>query len=141
MLNFCTNKIHFQPVLVTYPDNIENVLHNINLTIKKGETLGIIGRCKGKTSQNYSDALNKIKENYTVDIVNGTPTWKFEDGVTMGYLVSSDDDNPEYVMGHKVYTPDEIYENRNDYVILIATTKYYNEIKNTLSEQGFINVF
>ena len=58
-----------------------------------------------------------------------------------GILVSSHDDNPEYVMGHKVYTPDEIYENRNDYVILIATTKYYNEIKNTLSEQGFINVF
>ena len=58
-----------------------------------------------------------------------------------GILVSSHDDNPEYVMGHKVYTPDEIYENRNDYVILIATTKYYNEIKNTLSEKGFINVY
>ena len=58
-----------------------------------------------------------------------------------GILVSSHDNNPEYVMGHKVYTPDEIYEKRNDYVILIATTKYFNDIKNTLSEQGFNNVF
>lgn len=58
-----------------------------------------------------------------------------------GILVSSHDNNPEYVMGYKVYTPDEIYENRNDYVILIATTKYYHEIKNTLSEQGFSNIF
>lgn len=34
-----------------YPDNIENVLHNINLTIKKGETLGIIGTIgSGKTT-------------------------------------------------------------------------------------------
>lgn len=34
-----------------YPDNIENVLHNINLTIKQGETLGIIGTIgSGKTT-------------------------------------------------------------------------------------------
>ena len=34
-----------------YPDNIEKVLHNINLTIKQGETLGIIGTIgSGKTT-------------------------------------------------------------------------------------------
>lgn len=34
-----------------YPDNIENVLYNINLTIKQGETLGIIGTIgSGKTT-------------------------------------------------------------------------------------------
>ena len=34
-----------------YPDNIENVLHDINLTIKQGETLGIIGTIgSGKTT-------------------------------------------------------------------------------------------
>lgn len=34
-----------------YPDNIEKVLHDINLTIKQGETLGIIGTIgSGKTT-------------------------------------------------------------------------------------------
>lgn len=34
-----------------YPDNIEKVLHNINLTVKQGETLGVIGTIgSGKTT-------------------------------------------------------------------------------------------
>ena len=34
-----------------YPDNIENVLHDISLTVKQGETLGIIGTIgSGKTT-------------------------------------------------------------------------------------------
>ena len=54
-------------------------------------------------------ALNKIKENYTVDIVNGTPTWKFEDGVTMGYLVSSDDDTQVLIIqGSDIYLQDAV---------------------------------
>lgn len=54
-------------------------------------------------------ALNKIKENYTVDIVNGTPTWKFEDGITMGYLVSSDDDTQVLIIqGSDIYLQDAV---------------------------------
>ena len=47
-----------------YPDNIEKVLHNINLTIKKGETLGVIGTIgSGKsTLMNLLLRLYSIKD-------------------------------------------------------------------------------
>lgn len=54
-------------------------------------------------------ALNKIKENYTVDIVNGTPTWSFGDYATMGYLVSSDDDTQVLIIqGSDIYLQDAV---------------------------------
>lgn len=34
VFNFCTNKIHFQPVLVTYPDNIEKNILEISNSLK-----------------------------------------------------------------------------------------------------------
>lgn len=58
-----------------------------------------------------------------------------------GVIVSSHDNNPEYILGHKVYTEDELQEEKSDYVILIATTKYYYEIKKELIEKGFEYVF
>lgn len=47
-----------------YPDNIEKVLHNINLTIKQGETLGVIGTIgSGKsTLMNLLLRLYSIKD-------------------------------------------------------------------------------
>lgn len=43
--------IEIRGLSFNYPDNIENVLDDINITIKKGETLGIIGTIgSGKTT-------------------------------------------------------------------------------------------
>lgn len=54
--------IEIKDLNFNYPDNIEKVLENISLTIKKGETLGIIGTIgSGKTT-----LMNLLLKLYTV---------------------------------------------------------------------------
>ena len=66
-------------------------------------------------TKNVTDfVLNKIKENYTVDVVNGTPTWVYDGDENsyapdMGYLVSSDDDTKVVVIqGNDIYIQDAV---------------------------------
>ena len=59
-------------------------------------------------TKNVTDfALKKIKENYTVTIENGTPTWVYEDSGDNGYLISSDDDTQVVrIQGRDIYLQD-----------------------------------
>lgn len=66
-------------------------------------------------TKNVTDfVLNKVKENYTVDVVNGTPTWVFDGdensyASNMGYLVSSDDDTKVVIIqGKDTYIQDAV---------------------------------
>lgn len=56
--------IEIKNLSFNYPDNIENVLDDINITIKKGETLGIIGTIgSGKTTlMNLLSKLYLVKD-------------------------------------------------------------------------------
>lgn len=54
-------------------------------------------------------ALSKIKENYTVNIEDGIPTWAYEDAYDTGYLVSSDDDTQVLIIqGSDIYLKDAV---------------------------------
>ena len=53
--------------------------------------------------------LNKIKENYTVTIENGTATWFYDDTQDNGYLISSDDDTKALlIQGNDIYLQDAV---------------------------------
>jgi hypothetical protein len=53
--------------------------------------------------------LSKIKENYTVNIEDGIPTWAYEDTHDTGYLVSSDDDTQVLIIqGSDIYLKDAV---------------------------------
>lgn len=56
--------IEIKNLSFNYPDNIENVIDDINITIKKGETLGIIGTIgSGKTTlMNLLSKLYLVKD-------------------------------------------------------------------------------
>ena len=61
-------------------------------------------------TKNVTDfALKKIKENYTVTIENGTPTWVYDDTNLNGYLISSDNDTQVVlIQGKDIYLQDAV---------------------------------
>lgn len=63
----------------------------------------------GNTTNTTDFVLNTIKENNTVKMENGTPTWVYKDTGDNGYLISSDDDSQVLIIqGRDVHLQEAI---------------------------------
>ncbi|SKB94979.1 Glycosyl transferases group 1 [Lachnospiraceae bacterium] len=58
-----------------------------------------------------------------------------------GILVSSIDNNPNTVMGHRVYEIDKVMDKKDSIVIFVTSDIYYSEIFYMLQCKGFMDVF
>lgn len=65
------NSIEFKNIAFKYPNDSENVLNNINFTINKGETLGIVG----KTGSGKSTLIRQLLRQFPISngdiLING----------------------------------------------------------------------
>ena len=65
------NSIEFKNIAFKYPNDCENVLNNINFTINKGETLGIVG----KTGSGKSTLIRQLLRQFPISngdiLING----------------------------------------------------------------------
>lgn len=86
------NSIEFRDISFKYPNDKENVLNNINFTISKGETLGIVG----KTGSGKSTLIRQLLRQFPVSqgdiLING---------------ISINDYTKESIRRHVSYVPQE----------------------------------
>ena len=65
------NSIEFKNIAFKYPNDCENVLNNINFTINKGETLGIVGKTGSGKSTLIRQLLRQFPINNGDILING----------------------------------------------------------------------
>ena len=65
------NSIEFKNIAFKYPNDSENVLNNINFTINKGETLGIVGKTGSGKSTLIRQLLRQFPINNGDILING----------------------------------------------------------------------
>ena len=72
------DEIEFKDFYFTYPDNKNDSLNGINLKIKKGETIGIVGRTGCGKSTLIRQFLRQYPTNNNSIFINGIPIEKYD---------------------------------------------------------------
>lgn len=143
-VNSINGDIHINDLTFNYPDTEEPALKNINLTVKKGQTLGIIG----KTGSGKSTLVNLLVRLYNVDPgeinINGHDISKIPLSVlrtNIGFVpqdsfLFSKNIAENINLGLEVLDMDRVYQSARDADIYDNIMDFSNKFETVVGERG-----